>query len=445
VLDVGADVRADPLNLAQYAVMGAEYARVGLDVARPRVGLLNVGSEEMKGRPEIRSARDIIETAAGAAGYEWVGFVEGGDIARDRADVVVTDGFTGNVALKTAEGTAAFIGDELRGAFRHSVLSKLAALAARSSLKRMQRRIDPRRVNGGVFLGLMGAVVKAHGGSDATGVASALALSARMARTGFAQTVAAGVARLGADFGPGGHDSRGEPMTVLRSVPLGCGRYLPERIVANDYFAEWLDTSDEWIVARTGIRRRRFAAEGETTSDLAVRAAERALADAGMTAADLDALIVATATPDNTFPSTATRVQTRIGMRGGFAFDVQAVCAGFIFALTTADALIRAGQARTVMVIGRRNLLSDPRLGGPHHLRAVRRRRRAVILGAAEGEGSPADRGVIATALHSDGAHKDILYVDGGPSTTGSSGKLRMLGARSSSTLSSSSPPWPRR
>jgi glycerol-3-phosphate acyltransferase PlsX len=202
VLDVGADVRADPLNLAQYAVMGAEYARVGLDVARPRVGLLNVGSEEMKGRPEIRSARDIIETAAGAAGYEWVGFVEGGDIARDRADVVVTDGFTGNVALKTAEGTAAFIGDELRGAFRHSVLSKLAALAARSSLKRMQRRIDPRRVNGGVFLGLMGAVVKAHGGSDATGVASALALSARMARTGFAQTVAAGVARLGADFGP---------------------------------------------------------------------------------------------------------------------------------------------------------------------------------------------------------------------------------------------------
>jgi 3-oxoacyl-[acyl-carrier-protein] synthase-3 len=217
-------------------------------------------------------------------------------------------------------------------------------------------------------------------------------------------------------------------MTVLRSVPLGCGRYLPERIVANDYFAEWLDTSDEWIVARTGIRRRRFAAEGETTSDLAVRAAERALADAGMTAADLDALIVATATPDNTFPSTATRVQTRIGMRGGFAFDVQAVCAGFIFALTTADALIRAGQARTVMVIGAETFSRILDWEDRTTCVLFGDGAGAVILGAAEGEGSPADRGVIATALHSDGAHKDILYVDGGPSTTGSSGKLRMLG-----------------
>jgi glycerol-3-phosphate acyltransferase PlsX len=196
VLDVGADIRAEPWNLAQYAVMGAEYARVGLEIANPRVGLLNIGSEDIKGRPETRAARDLIAEGAAPGGYDWVGFVEGGDISGGAADVIVTDGFTGNVALKTAEGTAAFIGDELKAAFRHSILSRLAALAASSSLRRMRRRIDPRRVNGGVFLGLQGAVVKAHGGSDATGVASALVLAARMGRTRFAETVAAGVARM---------------------------------------------------------------------------------------------------------------------------------------------------------------------------------------------------------------------------------------------------------
>ena len=198
VLDVGADVRAEPWSLAQYAVMGAEYARIGLDVERPRVGLLNVGSEDSKGRPEIKEARALLERAAEAGRYEWTGNVEGGDLARGRADVVVTDGFTGNVALKTAEGTASFIGDELRQAFTHSPLSRLAALAAYTSLKRMKRRIDPRRANGGVFLGLSGAVVKSHGSADATGVAAAIALAARMGRTGFAEKVAAGVARLGA-------------------------------------------------------------------------------------------------------------------------------------------------------------------------------------------------------------------------------------------------------
>jgi glycerol-3-phosphate acyltransferase PlsX len=199
VLDVGADIRAEPVNLAQYAVMGAEYTRMGLDLERPRVGLLNIGSEDTKGRPETRAARDLIADGADFGGYDWVGFVEGGDISGGAADVIVTDGFTGNIALKTAEGTAAFIGDELKTAFKHSILSRLAALAASSSLRRMRRRIDPRRVNGGVFLGLQGAVVKAHGGSDATGVASALELAARMGRTGFAETVAAGVARMRRD------------------------------------------------------------------------------------------------------------------------------------------------------------------------------------------------------------------------------------------------------
>ena len=174
VLDVGADVRADPWNLAQYAVMGAEYARIGLDLERPRIGLLNVGSEDNKGRAEIKEAHASLSRAAEPGGYDWIGNVEGGDLSGDEADVIVTDGFTGNIALKTAEGTASFIGAELRDAFRHSTLSKIAALAATRPLGRMKRRIDPRRVNGGVFLGLRGAVVKSHGSADATGVAAAL-------------------------------------------------------------------------------------------------------------------------------------------------------------------------------------------------------------------------------------------------------------------------------
>ena len=129
-------------------------------------------------------------------------------------------------------------------------------------------------------------------------------------------------------------------MSVLRAVPLGCGHYLPERVVENEEFARTLDTSDEWIRARTGIERRHFAAEGQATSDLAIAAARAALADTGLAGADIDALILATATPDQTFPSTAVKVQTAIGMEGGFAFDIQAVCAGFVFALAQADALV---------------------------------------------------------------------------------------------------------
>lgn len=141
-------------------------------------------------------------------------------------------------------------------------------------------------------------------------------------------------------------------MTIYRAVPVCCGHYLPERVVENAEFEATLDTSDEWISSRTGIKRRHYAAEGEKTSDLAIAAAKAALANGGMDGSEIDAVILATATPDQTFPSTAVRVQTAIGMKGGFAFDIQAVCAGFVFAVAQADALIRSGQVRTVMVIG---------------------------------------------------------------------------------------------
>ena len=194
MLDVGADIRADAKDLLQYALMGGSYARNGLGLTRPRVGLLNVGTEETKGRQETREAHDLISEVAEDANFDFVGFVEGGDIPSDRVDVIVTDGFTGNVALKTGEGTASLIREFLREAFRATFLSKFAALLAIGSLRRLSKRIDPRQVNGGVFLGLNGTVVKSHGSADATGVSSAIKLAYRLAESGFNERLAARVA-----------------------------------------------------------------------------------------------------------------------------------------------------------------------------------------------------------------------------------------------------------
>ena len=190
MLDVGADVRATERDLLQYALMGVSYARNGLDLDRPKVGLLNVGTEEHKGRAELKAAHDLIAAAAPAAEFDYVGFVEGGDIPGDKADVIVTDGFTGNIALKTGEGTASLIRDLLSQAFKATPLSRIAAVMALTSLSRLKKRIDPRRVNGGVFLGLNGTVVKSHGSADATGVSSAIKLAFRLAEAGFNERLA---------------------------------------------------------------------------------------------------------------------------------------------------------------------------------------------------------------------------------------------------------------
>lgn len=194
MLDGGADVKADERDLLQYALMGASYARNGLGLPRPRVGLLNVGTEEFKGRPEMKTASALIAENADAANYRYVGFVEGSDLPGTKADVIVTDGFTGNVALKTGEGTAALIGSLLRDAFRHTPLSRLASILAYTSLRRLRKRIDPRRVNGGVFLGLNGTVVKSHGSADATGVSAALKLAFQLADSHFSEKLAARIA-----------------------------------------------------------------------------------------------------------------------------------------------------------------------------------------------------------------------------------------------------------
>ena len=194
VLDVGADIKAEAKDLLQYALMGVSYARNGLNVDNPKVGLLNVGTEEHKGRAELHRAHELIEKNSDPSIFSFVGFVEGSDITSDKADVIVTDGFTGNIALKTGEGTATLIGNLLKEAFAYTPLSRLASFLAVTSLRRLRKRIDPRRVNGGVFLGLNGTVVKSHGSADATGVAAAVKLAVQLAENNFSEKIAARVA-----------------------------------------------------------------------------------------------------------------------------------------------------------------------------------------------------------------------------------------------------------
>ncbi len=217
-------------------------------------------------------------------------------------------------------------------------------------------------------------------------------------------------------------------MTTVRAIALGCGHYLPETIVTNDELARKLDTSDEWIRTRTGIRQRHIAANGQLTSDLALRAADSALSAAGINASDLDAIVLATATPDQTFPSTATRVQHGLGMANGYAFDLQAVCAGFIFALANANGLILSGMADRVMVIGAETFsrILDWRDRSTAVLFGDGAG--AVILERCEASGTTDDRGILGTCLHSDGAHNRILYVSGGPSESECVGVLKMEG-----------------
>jgi 3-oxoacyl-[acyl-carrier-protein] synthase-3 len=217
-------------------------------------------------------------------------------------------------------------------------------------------------------------------------------------------------------------------VTVIRSQVIGCGSFLPERILTNAELAKTVDTSDEWILSRTGIRRRHIAVPGETTADLAVKSAERALADSRIGATDIDMIVVATTTPDETFPSVATAVQARIGMTHGAAFDVQAVCSGFIYGLAVADNFIKAGQARTILLIGAETMSRLMDWTDRTTCVLFGDGAGAIVLRAAEGAGEPSDRGVLNTKLYSDGRLHDLLYVDGGPSTTGTTGHLRMLG-----------------
>jgi len=217
-------------------------------------------------------------------------------------------------------------------------------------------------------------------------------------------------------------------MTSLRATVIGIGHYLPERIVPNQEFEATLDTTDEWIRSRSGIERRHFAAKGQLTSDLAIKAATAALADAGMSADSIDAIVLATSTPDQTFPSTATKVQAALGMTRGFAFDLQAVCAGFVFALANANALIVSGQAKRVIVIGAETFSRIMDWTDRSTCVLFGDGAGAMVLEAVDAEGTAQDRGILSVDLNSDGRFNSLLYVDGGVSSTQTAGVLKMEG-----------------
>ncbi|HCL66920.1 MAG TPA: 3-oxoacyl-ACP synthase [Rhizobium sp.] len=215
---------------------------------------------------------------------------------------------------------------------------------------------------------------------------------------------------------------------MIRSVVRGFGAALPKRVMTNRELEDLVETSDEWIVQRTGIRQRYVAGEGETTASLGADAARAALENAGMSADSIDLIICATSTPDNTFPATAVNIQNRLGIHHGFAFDVQAVCTGFLYALATADLYVRSGMAKRVLVIGAETFSRILDWTDRTTCVLFGDGAGAIVLEAEEAAGTNDDRGVLTSQLRSDGAHKDKLYVDGGPSTTGTVGHLRMEG-----------------
>jgi 3-oxoacyl-[acyl-carrier-protein] synthase-3 len=215
---------------------------------------------------------------------------------------------------------------------------------------------------------------------------------------------------------------------MIRSVVRGVGSALPRRVMKNTDFEGVLDTSDAWIVQRTGIRQRHIAGEGETTASLGEAAARAALAAGGLTPDDIDMIVLATSTPNNTFPATSVEIQNRLGMRHGFAFDMQAVCSGFVYAVTTADAYIRGGLARRILVIGAETFSRILDWTDRSTCVLFGDGAGALVLEASDQPGLPGDRGVLAASLRSDGTHRDKLFVDGGPSTTGTVGHLRMEG-----------------
>ena len=381
VLDVGATIGGDERHLVDLAVMGAAMARIVFDIDSPTVGLLNVGVEEIKGVETVKAAGRMLREA-NLPNMLYHGFVEGDDLGRGAVDVFVTEGFTGNIALKTAEGTARQLSLYLRDAMSHSLMSRIGFLFARKALMALRDKMSP-RASGGVFLGLDGVVIKAHGGADAEAYAGAIELGFDMVRQELMGKISRNdcasqrrPSRRRAIVGGPVIEERIRSMTsLLRSRVRGVGAALPARIVTNAELAGKLDTSDEWIQQRTGIKQRYIAGDGETTASLAARAAEAALRHAGLAPSAIDLVVVATSTPDYTFPSVATlgpgepRHRRRRGFRPAGGLHRLRLCGRRrrqvpAFGLQQA----RAGDRR-------RDVLAYPRLERPHDLRPVRRRR----------------------------------------------------------------------
>ncbi len=376
VLDLGASIGADAEHLVDLAVMGSAMARVLFDLDRPSVGLLNIGVEEVKGLEPVREAGRILREDP-PPHIEYVGFVEGDDIGKGKADVVVTEGFAGNIALKTAEGTARQFADYLRNAISQSVWSKLGYLLARPAFRMLRDKMDPRKSNGGVFLGLNGVVIKSHGGTDAEGFAAAIDMGYDMVRYELLAKIGETIHRHTRRNRRRAHARRGGLVSMLRSVVLGCGSYLPAASspMRNSPRPSTPPTNGSCSApaSASAISRR----DGELTSDLAIQAAKAALAsgpcrsaiDRSDRAGHLDAR-----------QHISGRRRDGAGRASASPAARRSICRRSARALSIglADRRRPAAHRHLQARAGDRrgDILAHSRLEGPHHLRAVRRRRR---------------------------------------------------------------------
>ena len=401
VLDLGANVNCSPEQLMQFAVMGSALVTAMDGIERPTVGLLNVGEEEIKGNDLAKQTAELLR----ASGLNFYGNVEGDDIYKGTTEVIVCDGFVGNVALKASEGLAVMLyamlkerihaqrADAAGGADRVPGVARLQAPRRSAPVQRRDAdRLEGRRRQEPRLRRCARVPVRA-----AQGVHGSRPRRPRQDR-----------AAHGDDGRVDGRRPRWPKRRwAMYSRIVGTGSYLPAQILTNDDLAKRVDTSDEWIRARTGIRERRLAAPSEKTSDLAEQAARTALAAAGIAPADVDLIVVATTTPDMVFPSTACIVQAKLGAAGGPAFDVQAVCSGFVYALAVADRMVASGMARNALVVGAEiysRILDWSDRGS------------CVLFG--DGAGAvvlvPSEvPGIGSAHLHADGRYRDILCVPG--------------------------------
>ncbi len=348
MLDLGANVNCSAEQLGQFAAMGTALVAAVEGIERPTVGLLNVGEEEIKGNELVKQAGELLR----ASGLNFYGNVEGDDIFKGTTDVVVCDGFVGNVALKASEGLAKLLYDVLKTEFTRNVLTRAAAMLAYPVLMAFKRRIDPRRYNGATLIGLKGVVVKSHGSADALRVRVRAAQGVRRsgARRARQDRAADGDDAASRAIGPR-RIGRGR-RSAMHSRIAGTGSYLPAQVSPTT-----ISRSASTRATRGSARAPAFASGAsprptETTSDLAEHASRAALAAAGIAPADVDLIVVATTTPDMVFPSTACILQAKLGAHGGPAFDVQAVCSGFVYALAVADRMVAGGLARNALVVG---------------------------------------------------------------------------------------------
>jgi len=374
VLDLGANVDSSAESLMEFAVMGSALAQAVDDNPRPTVGLLNIGEEEIKGNERVKEAARLLSES----NLNYIGYVEGDGIYMGDADVVVCDGFVGNVMLKTTEGVAKMIGQFMKEEFRRNPLT-LAPLQRRQPAGPAgHRHQEPRQCR----------CLRLQPGH-------------RRGRRGSAPERAAAHHRNARE------PTRQEGSPLIYSRIAGTGGHLPERILTNEELERMVDTSDEWITERTGIKKRHIV-EGETTCDLAEKAARRAIEAAGITPADIDLIIVATTTPDRIFPSTACLLQARLDVHGSPAFDVQAVCTGFVYALGLADMFVKAGKAKHALVVGAETLSNIVDWTDRSTCVLFGDGAGAVVLSAAD------EPGILSTHLHADGQYKELLTVPAG-------------------------------